>query len=332
MLDTNAIWLSIVVSSIAIPLNHAHGDEPVNESVLKQDLAVSLVAGLVSNNKSLETADLFVDQQIVTLKPGGSLEVMETKQRYLFDQTASRRLIGRWFTADVIEESTSSTRTRLYAVQRNPDGVGFFYDERGRRRMSIIADNDFHQLFKVPILPTVGIVGHPNSAFMFSSLDPMWTTLTVRSDTTEATITGEQVAMVVARYFNDQPDEESSRTIWKFDLNTLMPVNRKHLYTHTISKERKLAEIEDFQWQNVSGLYLPSAIRLESKQIAVDQQTGAQLPYSIVYDSKFIWNRVNEPLVASDFEPPFDKSPDQIKAWVLEHQPEEDTEPGGQSS
>lgn len=257
------------------------------------ELAASLHAGLLENNRSLSLFDVTFKAEYMVNRTGSELTTSLLKVRYANSVDRGLFVISR--TADHInddQELRSTNSLTAYLFDSTPNATKINAAGQSTLRFPSVAIRNWR--VGVPSFHSFGFVRFPHSSPFLVPDDPYWTSLTIPNDDTVAFSHGDNHARVIRR--ERSGDRVVGIASWIFNLKTLLPENRTYYYIHTETGKRELKEVEDYTWQEFAGVYVPTRIRSEVKQIAVDRISGAQLPYSQIYDASFVWKSVNTKL------------------------------------
>lgn len=287
------------------------------ESDRSSRLAASLIDGALHNNRSLSSFDVLIKMEKMVMPPNGHVSVVNTTSRYMQDDNG-RQLIAHWKVFDKLnkDEAKNTQATLTAFFYENEKNRIVFFNDFGKRTMPTDSLDRFRDISLAPRFSTVGFVGFPHRHSRLTEKDPYWESITIPSEHTTAKNISDQSASVSSIVIKN--GEEVRRTEWTFDLIIMMPTQRKTFYTHSVTGKRLPEQSEQYQWENKSGVNVPIKIRREVRQIAKDEETGRQVPYSEFYDTTLVWNMANESQGEIGSLLSSLNSPQAIRDWIRE--------------
>lgn len=278
--------------------------------------AASLLEGLISNNKLIDSFSVAYTREYSVLPPA-RMELYQERVRCIRDRDRGRVLLGRSLIIDAMDEKSEiQSRNYTYVVQFGGEGRGVLIDGVGKRELRIPPQVPASRAIAMPSFHSVGMIAFPDGGTLFGPDHAIWLEQSIEQEMLTSKLIDNRHASVTHVY--EQDGTETVTHSWIFDLESLCPTQHRGFYFDSSSQRRVLKEEERYRWENIGGVNVPVSIWHEDRQKGRTPDTKEPFDYQETTDTKLHWESVGGELeeAATSLEQ-FD-TVDSVTTWIQE--------------
>ncbi len=293
--------LTLLVLSVLLvpPLTGQESDRSRldEETSSGPDYAASLLQALVLNNRSIDRYDVLCTREILTVNPDGEVSSFKSRLRLVHDRESKNWLeVCAVQMDDWTNDDEPKTSKRVFALLIAKGEKAYVRDVRGIREVSGSKLLKDPRKVGWPTFLTLGLERFPDTITDESSSNLFWerTLLGKRGLSSTMMPNGE----ITVKLAVDHVDQDSVDYRWVFDQSTMVPRIREVAVRLRDSGKRLVKERSRIEWEEMSGLYVPTSIR--RSMLRRSDGAGAST-YETTDDTDFEWKELGSDLNKSYF-------------------------------